>query len=143
MGTGRPLRLPAARCGAGGGLHIGDLARRRVTFLLAPERCRIIAGERGGPLHGTPLHDWIEGSDRTDSIEGGDGDDELRGGPGRDVLSGGRGSDLLVGGNATRDESELVTVRDVIQCGPGTDKVYADRLDQVAADCEQVVRATR
>lgn len=48
------------------------------------------------------------------------------------VISGGDGDDRIVTVN------HLVT--DVIECGPGVDTVVADPGDEVAADCEQVVR---
>ncbi len=49
----------------------------------------------------------------------------------RDVVVGGDGNDVI----RARDGS-----RDTISCGRGNDRVYADRLDKVADDCESVTR---
>ena len=72
----------------------------------------------------------------------GDGDDsfsasgatpvDLDPGAGADTVTGGGGDDAI----AARDG-----VRDVIVCGGGADKGEADLEDEVAADCEAVVRA--
>jgi TolB protein len=59
------------------------------------------------------------------------GDDRIFGGPGRDRLFGEDGNDSIeaVGG-----------AFDVIGCGPGDDRVVADRGDLVGVDCEHVAR---
>ena len=66
-----------------------------------------------------------------DTFIGGPGNDTIIGGPGRDVLIGGPGNDVL----SARDGQ-----RDRIRCGPGRDRVIADRFDVVARDCELVSR---
>ena len=54
-----------------------------------------------------------------------------RHGRGRDRVSGGSGNDTI----NTRDGE-----RDTVTCGPGRDRVRADRIDTVARDCEIVQR---
>ena len=61
-----------------------------------------------------------------------DGYDTVTGGPGRDRLSGGPGRDRLKARDGRRDS---------VRCGSGRDRVIADQLDRVAADCERVSRA--
>jgi hypothetical protein len=75
-----------------------------------------------------------------------DGADTIRGGPGWDVVDAGRGNDTIdPGGGADvvrgGDGDDTVQVRDglpdVVDCGPGTDTVVADRADALAG-CEHV-----
>jgi hypothetical protein len=68
-------------------------------------------------------------------------DDRLDGGPGRDYLYPGNGEDVVDGGPGRDFISASGDGRiDRIRCGSGTDFVYADRVDRVAADCERVKR---
>jgi Tol biopolymer transport system component len=98
---------------------------------------------------GTPSHDTIAGTARrdricalegadviragpgNDTIEAGAGADRIDAGPGRDVVSGGEGPDRIM----VRDGE-----RDRVDCGPARDVVIADRLDNVARNCERVLR---
>ena len=93
--------------------------------------------------------DNIRGTNRADALSGGTGDDVLRGLGGPDTLSGGPGEDDIYGGSG-RDNISGGTgkdfindgndgVKDVIDCGPGTDTVVADRVDDLE-DCERVTR---
>jgi hypothetical protein len=91
-----------------------------------------LVGTRGADtLRGLGGGDTIFGLAGNDMIDGGSGNDTLIGGPGRDVMVGGAGNDVL----SARDGQ-----RDRIRCGPGRDRVIADRLDVVARDCERVLR---
>jgi hypothetical protein len=73
-------------------------------------------------------------------VEGGEGSDRIYGGSYEDVLVGGKGTDWISG----HDRDDWLNVRDgvfdEVQCGGGIDSVFADELDVVAADCEQVDR---
>ena len=71
------------------------------------------------------------GSNRDDVLRGTRWADVICPGPGSDRVLAGLGRDLVLVGDRTRD---------VIRCGPGRDQVFADRLDLVAHDCEQVSR---
>jgi Ca2+-binding RTX toxin-like protein len=91
------------------------------------------------------------------------GDKNLAGGPGNDVVFGGRGSDNVLGetGNdfvqdvdalsdfstdklSTGEGNDVVGVfndpafKDIVVCGGGFDRVFADKKDLVASDCERV-----
>jgi Ca2+-binding RTX toxin-like protein len=74
------------------------------------------------------------------AISGGQGDDHLAGGDGRDLIGGGTGNDRIRP-NAGRDRVRSQGARDVLRlrdgerdfgrCGPGTDKVVADGIDNL------------
>jgi Ca2+-binding RTX toxin-like protein len=96
----------------------------------------------GGPdrLIGARGNDFISGDAGSDIIVGGPGDDTLLGGAGNDVIVGGPGSDRIAGGIG-RDTIRTVDGEvDHISCGAGRDRVLADAQDDVAGDCEKVVR---
>jgi uncharacterized protein YkwD len=80
---------------------------------------------------------------------GGDGDDRLDGGPGPDILEGDADDDTLDGGPgrdriAGGDGDDSIDVRDDtldrVVCGPGADVVASDPIDELASDCEELVR---
>jgi Ca2+-binding RTX toxin-like protein len=75
----------------------------------------------------------IGGEDGDDAITGSDGPDRIDGGPGADSISAHRGADRI----QVRDGE-----RDVVRCGPGRDRVIADKKDSVARDCERVSRVS-
>jgi Ca2+-binding RTX toxin-like protein len=92
-------------------------------------------------------NDRLEGGLGADFLSGAAGRDVLVGGPGRDALGGGDGADVLIGGPgndwlyvdvAEGDLGDDGRWRDRVRCGPGYDRVKADRLDVVARDCEEV-----
>ncbi len=72
------------------------------------------------------------------TIEGGGGKDKIFGGGNRDVLYGNGGGDKVKG----EDGRDIIEVggggKDKIKCGAGSDKVFADRTDKIALDCEKV-----
>jgi Tol biopolymer transport system component len=80
---------------------------------------------------GTSRRNRLVGTDADDRLCGFDGDDSLRGGSGADGLYGGYGDDEL---------SSVDGIIDVVGCGPGADRVLADRSDLVGVDCERVRR---
>jgi uncharacterized repeat protein (TIGR01451 family) len=81
-------------------------------------------------LVGGAGNDRLYGGLKRDVLIGGDGDDQLFPGSGRDLVRAGAGNDTI----SARDGS-----RDAIECGPGVDRVVADRRDRVVG-CEQVAR---
>lgn len=87
-------------------------------------------------LDGGPGADELGGADGRDVLRGGRGRDAVEGGDGRDVLFGGPGDDSLTGSIWDADLGD--DARDRIRCGPGYDRVRADRFDLVARDCEAV-----
>lgn len=95
--------------------------------------------------------DQINGGGGTDLVKGGLGPDELSDGLGRDTVYGGVGVDNVIGygdtsvdyfyaggGDDTVQSRDVPAVKDFVDCGAGTDTVYADEADVVGGDCERV-----
>ena len=118
-----------------------------------------IYGQQGKDyIEGGTGNDILQGNADDDDLYGGDGDDTVSGNAGQDYLEGNRGDDVLAGGENNDDidargdvagEEDFVYggpgndeinsqdgVKDTIQCGSGTDTVFHDAIDVVAADCE-------
>jgi Ca2+-binding RTX toxin-like protein len=97
-----------------------------------------LAGEGGDDrLDGEAGRDRLAGGRGLDRLRGGRGDDRLRGGSGADRLDGRSGSDRHSGGRGDDFIATAGTRRDRVDCGPGRDRVRADRLDRVRR-CERV-----
>ncbi len=109
-------------------------------------------------IKGTAHADHLVGTRGADIIKGGGGFDRINGRDGADTLLGGAGGAVLVGGPG-RDEFNSVAgkpvdgqgrdvirardgTRDVINCGPGRDVAYVDRVEDGVYDCERVVKPT-
>ncbi|MGI9098983.1 MAG: hypothetical protein ACR2H2_10935 [Solirubrobacteraceae bacterium] len=84
--------------------------------------------------------DRLTGGPAADQLSGDDGDDMLAGGGGADVVIGGLGVDEVSGDAGDDDVRIRDGIQDVVRCGDGADKVDADTLDEVNADCEAVTR---
>jgi Ca2+-binding RTX toxin-like protein len=120
-------------------------------------------------LAGGADNDTINGNEGNDKISGGGGDDTIDGGPGDDVIVsaavfkqrrfkggcdrrwrnfGGCDKGRNFNGGRKRFRGRRGGWRwvvapqgkDTVTCGEGADKVFADKDDVVAADCENVVR---
>jgi len=92
------------------------------------------------------LYEVTFGTDRPDSLRGGPGDDLIASeGPWEDPpedyradqIYGGAGDDFLDSVSPPYPET---LPADVVQCGPGSDRVVADPQDDVDRDCESVRR---
>jgi hypothetical protein len=94
-------------------------------------------GKAADFLFGGPGRDRILGQAGGDRVNGEAGNDQLVGGAGADRLSGGGGADLVDARDPTPRDRRLV---DQITCGAGRDIVRADAGDDVASDCERVLR---
>jgi Ca2+-binding RTX toxin-like protein len=78
--------------------------------------------------------DALKGGDGRDEVYGQDGNDRVKGGAGMDEVHGGPGDDLVRGGTPERPNDG---VRDILDCGDGTDTVYfVEGQDRVGDDCE-------
>jgi Ca2+-binding RTX toxin-like protein len=93
----------------------------------------------GSTLEGEAGKDRLLGGTLADDLYGGTGADYLEGGAGRDRLNGGRGRDLLLGGSGRDAFRSRDRNRDGVRCGPGRDRVRADRRDRVRG-CERIRR---
>ena len=113
----------------------------------------IITGTgRAEQISGLGGGDQINGGGGTDLVKGGKGSDELGDGLGKDTVYGGSGKDNLIGqggdtsvdhfyaggDNDTLQPVDVPAVEDVVNCGLGTDTVYADKDDVVNDNCERV-----
>lgn len=127
---------------------------RRADRLIGTARSERLQGRGGNDrIYGGLNQDCLEGGDGDDQLAGGWGDDDLAGGPGpdrllggpgADRLLGGRGADVLVGGRgvdrfAGGRGDDVVDARDgraeLVDCGPGRDRVRADAVDRLIG-CE-------
>ena len=120
----------------------------------APEYVHLVQVLDSSSLSGGGGNDDLHAGDGDDQLDGGTGDDHLDGGFGDDVIVGGPGRDVIFGDRAGGDcgplwckypyGNDTIDARDgevdSITCGAGTDTVYADAVDVVAPDCENVVR---
>jgi RTX calcium-binding nonapeptide repeat (4 copies) len=77
-------------------------------------------------VYGGPHDDTLAGSRRDNTLDGGDGNDQLTGGGGTDGLYGGAGDDVIDAKDGGQDQ---------VDCGPGRDRVIADRSD-IVRGCE-------
>jgi dienelactone hydrolase len=77
-------------------------------------------------LYGEDGNDRLAGDAGADKLKGGADADRLNGGDGRDVLGGGPGPDILKAKDGERDR---------LKCGPGRDRVRADRRDKLGRGC--------
>src|SRR5215204_6092740 len=97
------------------------------------DRYRPSGGEKN--VVGSSGNDVVFGGKASDNVEGNEGNDFLIGGeyyhPVKDTLSGAAGNDLFIVNNDPAG-------KDVVTCGGGLDRVFADRKDAVASDCERV-----
>jgi Ca2+-binding RTX toxin-like protein len=94
---------------------------------------------RADHLTGTAASDVLYGLGGNDTLLGLGGNDVLYGGVGADKLNGGPGADRLYGGPGNDVLRARDGRRDVVDCGPGRDTAYVDRLDRVSG-CETVRR---
>jgi len=93
---------------------------------------------RGGP-------EFKRALDTKVTVSAGVGRDRVKGAGGRDLLGGGAGPDRISPGAGTdrirsQGGADRLRVRDgekdFVQCGPGRDKIVADRIDRLAG-CDQ------
>jgi Ca2+-binding RTX toxin-like protein len=89
---------------------------------MCPDNCR-----------GTADDDRLVGSSRSNTIYAEDGNDRVKGGHGKDRVDGGEGNDLVRGGTHSVANDHA---RDLLICGPGRDKVFFVRGQDVLRGCE-------
>jgi hypothetical protein len=100
----------------------------------------VFSGHGSDNAVGGDGNDFLDGANGSDKIAGGDGNDfmldgEAHGGA-TDLLSGGAGTDVLNPANKPAG-------KDLVSCGPGVDRVLADRKDVISPDCERVTVGLR
>ena len=90
-------------------------------------------------LNGGPGNDVITSTRDGAVVHGGDGDDKLIGGRKADNLTGGTGRDVIKGGKGPDLIRAIDNDRDIVNCGPGIDRVKQDGIDKVK-NCERLLR---
>jgi Ca2+-binding RTX toxin-like protein len=98
---------------------------------------RIVGTAKADYLAGGGLDDTIFGLGGNDTLLGGSGDDVIYGGPGNDIIVGGPGSDKLYGGPGSDTIMAADGERDIVDCGPGSDRAIVDAID-IVSNCESV-----
>src|SRR5918994_803842 len=83
-------------------------------------------------ITGTDRTDIFTGTNKAEQIFGLGAPDRINGGGGDDLVEGDQGSDELV------QPFDSPAVEDVVNCGPGTDTVYADKADKINDNGERV-----
>lgn len=83
---------------------------------------------------------WLLGGDGDDRLTGSDEDDWISGGNDQDTVRGSGGDDLIYTGDATVGSigSQVDGYTDQVFCSTGSDTVYAESIDNVAAGCEDI-----
>src|SRR5215204_2086041 len=121
--------------GLGGNDNLSGLGGR--DNLLGGPGKDFVLGFSGGDknLVGGSGNDAVIGGKGSDNILGQEGNDFLAGDPAReawyDNISGGDGNDVFFTVNQPGG-------KDVVVCGGGFDRVFADRKDVLTTDCERV-----
>ena len=146
------LSAPAGAVTGCTGLIQGTAASETLTVVAAGSR--VLGMEGDDQITGGAGRDCLEGGPGEDLLSGRRGNDVVLGGPGSDRLAGGSGTDRLidappgyafglssgsnrVAGGPGADVVEVANARrDIVQCGPGRDRVSADRIDKLRG-CER------
>ncbi len=96
---------------------------------------RIVGSDGRDQIAGKGGHDTIYGLRARDSLSGGSGNDTIYAGPvneaAQDAVAGGYGDDVIRVANRPAGQ-------DVVDCGPGFDRVVVDRRD-VVSGCNRVI----
>jgi Ca2+-binding RTX toxin-like protein len=90
---------------------------------------RLFGGDGTNRVFGGDGNDFIKGRTGNEMLDGGAGNDSITGHYGRDRIYGGPGDDNINAGDGTPD---------FVDCGPGNDRVYADRKKDRLRGCEHV-----
>lgn len=120
----------------GSDIAVGDAATPADIYHPGPGGCVLSCDLRRGAdrLEGGGGADRVNGGEGDDVLLGGAGDDQLEGGPGDDTLRGGEGTDSFLAGDGNDAIFALDGLREIIECGPGTESVERDEIDD-PRDC--------
>ena len=145
------LCAPASAASGCTGLIQGTAASEQLTVAAAGSR--VLGLEGDDEITGGAGRDCLDGGPGKDLLSGRHGNDVMVGGPGSDRLAGGSGGDRLtdapssyafglssganrIAGGPGADVVEVANARrDIVRCGPGRDRVSADREDKLIG-CE-------
>ncbi len=99
---------------------------------------RILGLGGNDTVNGRAANDCVVGGTGNDTLAGAVGNDELHGDDGDDRLTLGGGADTAYAGAGTDRVFARDGVRDVVDCGTGTDTATVDAVD-VVTGCERVI----
>ena len=128
---------PGPKPGACANHRVGTAGNDRLNGTAAGDRISGLAGN--DRISGAGGADCLFGGPGADTLLGGSGNDRLDGGAGNDTLTGGTGTDALSGGTGNDVINAKDGRRESVNCGPGRDRVRADRNDRLVG-CERVSR---
>jgi hypothetical protein len=94
-----------------------------------PHADRLVGGDTGDKLIGKGGPDVLRGRGGGDLLLGGAARDRIKPGPGFDEIRAGGGRDVI----RARDRGP-----DLIDCGPGRDRVVVDVIEDGVFDCERI-----
>jgi Ca2+-binding RTX toxin-like protein len=80
--------------------------------------------------------DRLNGGAGNDNLSGGSGNDVLAGGAGNDTIAGGQGKNSIDAGAGNDIINSLDGKAETVRCGPGVDRVRADKADRLLG-CER------
>jgi Ca2+-binding RTX toxin-like protein len=114
------------------------------SLLGGPDKDRLSASTSNGNSYGG--HKTMFGGPGNDFVDAGKGSDDIVGGGGNDYLfEGAEPGDAKPDNISAGDGNDVVWIlnwsprgKDFLSCGSGFDRVLADRLDVIGADCERV-----
>lgn len=133
-GGGHPV--PPSKSPACGLAQLGTKFNDSPATLPPSDSGDAIRGAGGNDrLRGGAGDDCLSGGKGNDRLKGDDGKDNLHGGSGRDRLNGGAGADKLGGGPGDDVIHSKGGGADVVKCGPGHDRVVADKRDKLGKGC--------
>jgi Ca2+-binding RTX toxin-like protein len=125
--------------GTGADMLRGDAGNDRLNG--GSEGDRLTGGTGNDRLTGGSGDDRLSASSGNDRLSGSSGEDDLHGSDGNDTITPGTGRDTVRGDDGNDRISARDNTRDRIDCGSGrSDRVTADRTDQVSRNCERVSR---
>ena len=119
------------------------------TLLGRPGNDNLLGGAGKDVVYGGHGTDNAVGGDGNDALDGAHGSDNIAGGDGNDFMldgeSHGGATDILYGGAGTDviNPANKPAGKDLVSCGPGVDRVLADRKDVISPDCERVTVGLR
>ncbi len=117
-------------------LTVSSGVEEPVTVFGGPGDDQIDGGEERSTLHGEAGNDTLKGYGNDDQLFGGDGNDTLDGYSGADRLDAGSGDDLL------HPDGYEAASPDVVDGGPGVDRIESDYSTRLLGDPEPPVSIT-
>ena len=141
---GKTLRVTVTARRGAEKLRVASTTTAPVSTVAAISRGlvrKVFKGTKGADnVKGSRKHDLIKTGRGADTIRARAGSDIIKSGSGDDTIYAGKGKDIVVAGKGDDTVWALDKMRDKINCGPGVDRVVADKIDSIHKSCEEVTR---